>query len=197
VRRALALLLAALVVLTAVGPAEARRGRKHHKHRRALHGHAKAARASLARGLPARGAAVPVGGPGAPAPYPAPAPTPAPGDDPAPPPPPPPPVPGATGHSLQARTDDSDPAHLKLLLSATTVLAGDVRIEFNNAYAEDPHDLVVERADGTGASFAFDELAAGAVRARTVALTAGTWRLRCTIPTHAERGMSATLAVTP
>jgi uncharacterized cupredoxin-like copper-binding protein len=75
------------------------------------------------------------------------------------------------------------------------VLPGDVKVEFNNAFAEDPHDLLAERVDGTGASYAFDELGPGEVQSRTVALDAGKWRLRCTIPTHAERGMTATLTV--
>jgi uncharacterized cupredoxin-like copper-binding protein len=97
---------------------------------------------------------------------------------------------------VQARTDDREPDHLKLILSRTTVLAGEVKVEFNNAFAEDPHDLLVERAGGSGASYAFPELGAGEVDRRTVALDAGEWRLRCTIPTHAERGMKAALTVT-
>jgi hypothetical protein len=111
----------------------------------------------------------------------------------APPPPPPPAPPAGSGRSVQARTDDRDPDHLKLILSRTTVLAGDVKVEFNNAFAEDPHDLVVERAS---ASYAFSELQPGDVERRMVALDAGEWRLRCTIPTHAERGMTAALTVT-
>jgi hypothetical protein len=112
----------------------------------------------------------------------------------APPPPPPPPAPPAgSGRSVQARTDDRDPDQLKLILSRTTVLAGDVKVEFNNAFAEDPHDLVVERA---ATSYAFPELGPGEVDRRTLALDAGEWRLRCTIPTHAERGMTAALTVT-
>jgi plastocyanin len=110
-----------------------------------------------------------------------------------PPPPPPPAPPAGSGRSVQARTDDRDPDHLKLILSRTTLLAGDVKVEFNNAFAEDPHDLVVERAS---TSHAFAELQPGEVERRTIALDAGEWRLRCTIPTHAERGMTAALIVT-
>jgi uncharacterized cupredoxin-like copper-binding protein len=76
------------------------------------------------------------------------------------------------------------------------VLAGDVKAEFNNAFAEDPHDLLVERTGGSGASYAFPELGPGEVERLTLALDAGQWRLRCTIPTHAERGMTAALTVT-
>ena len=96
---------------------------------------------------------------------------------------------------MQARTDDRVAAQLKLVLSRATVLPGDVKVEFNNAFAEDPHDLLVERVDGTGASYRFGALAPGEVERRTLALDAGEWRLLCTIPTHAERGMTAKLTV--
>jgi uncharacterized cupredoxin-like copper-binding protein len=62
-----------------------------------------------------------------------------------------------------------------------------------DAFAEDPHDLADERAS---TSHAFAELQPGEVDRRTLALDAGEWRLRCTIPTHAERGMTAALTVT-
>jgi hypothetical protein len=137
-----------------------------------------------------------VGAPPSPPPAvaaPAPGSSPPAGPDSEPPPPPPPPPPAGSGRSVQARTDDRDPDHLKLLLSRTTVLAGDVKVEFNNAFAEDPHDLVVERG---ATSYVFPELGPGEVERRTLALDAGEWRLRCTIPTHAERGMTAALTVT-
>jgi hypothetical protein len=192
--RRVALALAAAIALAGLVAVADAKPRKPRKHRRALHGRVTAAHAGVPRGL--RAPTNPAGGgtrtPGRPTPTPTPAPLP--GDPGAP--PPPPPVPGGSGHSLQARTNDADPAHLRLLLSATTALAGDVKIEFNNHFAEDPHDLVVERVDGTGPSYSFDELDPGAVQTRTVALDAGSWRLRCTIPTHADRGMKATLAVT-
>jgi hypothetical protein len=38
-----------------------------------------------------------------------------------------------------------------LLAAALLLGAADADVEFNNALAEDPHDLVVERVDGTGA----------------------------------------------
>ncbi len=79
-----------------------------------------------------------------------------------------------------------------LNLSKPEVLAGDVRVEFNNAYAEDPHDLKLMR--GTEVH-GFDELAAGEVEAKTFDLNAGTWRLFCALDGHAERGMSANLRV--
>jgi len=82
-----------------------------------------------------------------------------------------------------------------LQLSKPEVHAGNVRVEFNNSFAEDPHDLHLFRTDGTGASYAFGELQAGEVEAKTLKLNAGAWRLLCALPEHAERGMSAKLRV--
>jgi FtsP/CotA-like multicopper oxidase with cupredoxin domain len=72
------------------------------------------------------------------------------------------------------------------------VLAGDVRVEFNNAYAEDPHDLKLMRGSEV---HGFDELPAGGVEAKTFRLSAGTWTLFCAVSDHAQRGMSASLKV--
>ncbi|MEA2312592.1 MAG: hypothetical protein QOE28_2560, partial [Solirubrobacteraceae bacterium] len=82
-----------------------------------------------------------------------------------------------------------------LLLSKGTVLNGDVRVEFNSVRAEDPHNLVAIRADGTGAPVQFDEQPSGAVTARTVKLTPGKWTLFCSLPGHQAAGMQATLTV--
>ena len=69
-----------------------------------------------------------------------------------------------------------------LQLSKPEVHAGDVRVEFNNSFAEDPHDLHLFREDGTGASYSFGELQSGEVQAKTLKLNAGTWRLLCALP---------------
>ena len=132
------------------------------KPRKVLRGHVTAKRAGLASpvffgGLPGTGSPVP--------PQPPAAPGPAPGTDPQP--PPPPPLPAGSGRAVQARTDDSTPSQLRLILSRASVLPGDVKVEFNNAFADDPHDLLAERVDGTGASYAFDELGPGEVQSRT------------------------------
>jgi hypothetical protein len=82
-----------------------------------------------------------------------------------------------------------------LQLSKPEVHAGSVRVEFNNRSAEDPHDLHVFREDGTGSSYAFGELQSGEVEAKTLKLNAGSWRLLCALPEHAERGMSVKLRV--
>jgi hypothetical protein len=79
-----------------------------------------------------------------------------------------------------------------LSLSKPEVLAGNVRVEFNNAYAEDPHDLKLMRGEEV---HGFDELAAGEVEAETFDLKAGTWTLFCALDGHAEKGMSASLRV--
>jgi hypothetical protein len=84
-----------------------------------------------------------------------------------------------------------------LNLSKGTVLSGPVRVEFNNAFAEDPHDLHLARRDGTGPSYAFGTLKAGAIEAKTLDLSAGAWQLFCALPEHASRGMTARLTVTP
>jgi plastocyanin len=79
-----------------------------------------------------------------------------------------------------------------LKLSKHEVLSGDVRVEFNNTLAEDPHDLKLARDSDL---YGFDPLPAGQVRAQTFHLTAGTWQLLCALPEHASRGMTATLTV--
>ena len=82
-----------------------------------------------------------------------------------------------------------------LQLSKPEVHAGNVRVEFNNRTAEDPHDLHLFRTDGTGANYAFGELQPGEVEGKTLKLNAGSWRLLCALPEHAELGMSAKLRV--
>jgi hypothetical protein len=82
-----------------------------------------------------------------------------------------------------------------LQLSKPKVSTGNVKIEFNLARAEDPHNLVLVRADGSGAPISFDEQPAGAVVTRTVPLTAGTWTLFCSLTGHQALGMRATLKV--
>jgi hypothetical protein len=122
------------------------------------------------------------GSPSAPAP-PAPAPAPDPGFEPA-------PLPPSNPFAVQVRSGE-----FYLQLSKPEVHAGTVRVEFNNSTAEDPHDLHLVRSDGTGANYAFRELQSGEVEAKSLALNAGSWRLFCGLPAHAERGMSANLRV--
>jgi len=127
-------------------------------------------------------APAPGGGTTAPAPL---APTPTPTEDPD-----VPDLPPSNPRALQVISGE-----FFLNLSKAEVLAGDVRVEFNNAYAEDPHDLHLVRKNGDGDSYTFGELQSGEVEAKTLNLKAGTWQLFCALPEHAERGMTANLKV--
>jgi len=180
-----ALLLAALLALAcAVGAADAKPRKKHRK----LRGHVTAAKVVGLPGAykgPRRPAAPPR--PGAPS---APGTPTAPADPP--PLPPPPPPPAGSGRSLQVTSDDADPDAMKLVLSRTTVLAGTVKITFNNAFAQDPHNLVLE---GPGEPVVFDELPRGEVAVRSPRLAKGTWKVYCALEGHEAKGMRATLAV--
>lgn len=82
-----------------------------------------------------------------------------------------------------------------LQLSKATVRSGDVRVEFNSARAEDPHNLLLVRSDGSGPVLRFDEQPAGAVASRTLPLTTGRWTLFCSLTGHEAAGMRATLNV--
>ena len=82
-----------------------------------------------------------------------------------------------------------------LQLSKAAVSAGDVRVEFNLARAEDPHNLWLVREDGTGTAHFFDEEPSGAIVARTLPLTRGRWKLFCSLSGHEAAGMRATLTV--
>ena len=82
-----------------------------------------------------------------------------------------------------------------LQLSKAAVSAGNVRVEFNLARAEDPHNLWLVREDGAGSPFSFDEQPSGAVVAKALALTRGRWTLFCSLNGHEAAGMRATLTV--
>lgn len=109
------------------------------------------------------------------------------GSDPGPSPPPPPPPPEDDPRHLQVRSGE-----FFLALSQPAVDAGEVTVEFNNEFAEDPHDLVIE---GNGDVFGFDELGPGAVSEKVFGLERGDYALFCAIEDHAELGMQATLHV--
>jgi plastocyanin len=96
--------------------------------------------------------------------------------------------PSGGGRSVQVQSGE-----WWLRLSRASVLAGDVRVEFDNSRGEDAHDLKLLRGDTV---YSFDEQPSGAITARTLHLTAGTWELFCALPDHAENGMEATLSVT-
>jgi plastocyanin len=110
----------------------------------------------------------------------------------APSPPPPPPPPPGNPRFLQVTSNDADPGHLYLTPSRTSVSAGNVTVEFNNAAAQDPHDL---RARSGSGGFVVAQAEAGEVKTQVVSLTAGTWTLYCGIAGHEALGMKAQISV--
>jgi len=111
----------------------------------------------------------------------------------APPPPPPPPPPPADPRYLQVVARDSDPVLWQLQLSRPSLLSGSVQVEFNNRFAEDPHDLWLKLGART---YEFPTVQNGDAASRTVTLTPGTWKLWCDIGGHEEQGMVAYVTVT-
>ena len=186
-------LLALVALLCAAAPAAAPAARSACAQRAACKGKL----AGKRRGVPVRWTRVaPLPGTGAPGPQSGTSAPggkhPAPGGDRGPAPPPLPPPPADDPRFVQVTSGDSDPDALTLTLSRTSVLAGSVGVEFNNKYAEDPHDLRIKR----GATvYAFDEVAAGAAATKQVDLVPGTWKLWCNIANHEQRGMVAQITV--
>jgi hypothetical protein len=88
----------------------------------------------------------------------------------------------------------ADEAEYRIRLTRSAVGAGPVVLEVRNV-GQDPHDLVLRRADGAVAPIAFPPRRPGSRQSRTVTLTAGTWTLYCSLPGHEQLGMKATLAV--
>jgi len=87
----------------------------------------------------------------------------------------------------------SDDDGFRLTLSRPAVAAGSVTIELRNTDSG-PHDLVVEPEGGGAEAARFEPVGPDSAPARkTVALPAGRWRLYCSLPTHAPRGMEAIL----
>ena len=189
-RRA-ALLTAFLVLLTGGLPAEAPAKRKCHK--RACKGKVvRAKRSGMPLSWIARGptGSRPGGGGGTPQPPGGGTPT-KPGTTPAPPPPPPPPPPPEDPRYLQVVARDSG-SQWALEPSRPVLLSGTVAVEFNNRFAEDPHDLKLRRGTTT---FAFPTVGSGDALTQSFALDAGQWRLWCSLPGHAAKGMDITVTV--
>jgi hypothetical protein len=82
----------------------------------------------------------------------------------------------------------------RLALSRPLVGAGLVTVELRNA-GEDPHDLVVAPAGGGTPAHHFPETDPGVYTAAGMQLAAGRYTLFCSLPGHAEAGMTATLQV--
>lgn len=104
------------------------------------------------------------------------------------------PVPAVTGPAALSRVLGVSAREFGLTLSRTTLGAGAVTVEVRNV-GEDPHDL---RIDTLGAArvAVWDEIPAEAPPVtKTVTLAAGSYRLYCTLPTHAELGMDKQITV--
>jgi plastocyanin len=85
------------------------------------------------------------------------------------------------------------------LLSRASVSAGAVVVQLVNK-GEDPHNLRVVPTDHAGAAVDFPDTGPGQNATRTLTLTAGTYRVFCTLTTpvnHEAAGMHATLTVAP
>ena len=80
-------------------------------------------------------------------------------------------------------------------LSAKTVEAGDTIIELNNQ-GEDDHNLHVQPVDG-GEELATPDANPGATDRIRLTTTPGVYRLWCSLPNHAARGMDTTFVATP
>jgi hypothetical protein len=81
-----------------------------------------------------------------------------------------------------------------LALSRQALPAGRAAIELVNQ-GQDPHDLRVERADAPSTGFSFALARPHAVASQKLDLTAGEWKLYCTLPGHEALGMSARITV--
>ena len=97
------------------------------------------------------------------------------------------------GRSLQVRADE-----YSLTLSRNVVAAGDVTIEFNTVYAEDPHDLRLRDGSGDERTL-FAETPPELVPPprQAFAIGAGDYVLFCSLPGHEQLGMRAELDVSP
>lgn len=79
-------------------------------------------------------------------------------------------------------------------LSAKEIDAGDTIVELNNQ-GEDDHNLHIQSTDG-GEELATPDIEPGGIDRIRLDTAPGTYRLWCSLPTHAERGMDTTFTVT-
>lgn len=78
-------------------------------------------------------------------------------------------------------------------LSAKELQAGDTIVELSNQ-GEDSHDLHIQRVDG-GQELATPETDPGGLNRIRFTTMPGTYRLWCSLPFHAQRGMDTTITV--
>jgi hypothetical protein len=79
-------------------------------------------------------------------------------------------------------------------LSRTRIVAGPALVELVNL-GEDEHDLRLRRAGGTR-TYRLGKVLPGERALLSARLAAGRYRLWCSLPRHAERGMTGQLRVT-
>lgn len=80
------------------------------------------------------------------------------------------------------------------VLSRPKVQAGELTVELNNQ-GEDPHNLNIEREGDEGEPLQIAETDSLQHTVATFNLAPGTYRLWCSLPEHAEKGMHTTLVV--
>jgi len=79
-------------------------------------------------------------------------------------------------------------------LSRSALCPGSLTVQLRNT-GEDPHNLTILNL-GTGDTVAtWDDAGPGDVVSKHVTLSAGTYRLFCTLPQHDEKGMHAVVTV--
>jgi hypothetical protein len=81
-----------------------------------------------------------------------------------------------------------------LVLSRPWIRSGPAIVQLVN-YGEDGHDLALRRAAPRARTFRIRTTDPGGVRDLELRVAPGRYRLWCTLPGHAARGMSATLVV--
>jgi hypothetical protein len=115
---------------------------------------------------------------------------------------------GPTG-SAQSPTPSPDPSttapppaklgvvarEWSLVLSRSALPAGQAIVQLQN-FGEDAHNLRIERVDG-GGSFDVPLAESGELQRAEGAVTAGDYRIYCSLPGHEAQGMRARLTVTP
>lgn len=107
----------------------------------------------------------------------------------------PPPAPELERLGVRARDEEDET--WSFTLSRPSLLAGEAIVELNNE-SGDPHNLNLRR-EGGGEEPVLPISEAGPEERRSgrFALAPGTYRLWCSLPTHEEKGMVATLTVAP
>ena len=75
-----------------------------------------------------------------------------------------------------------------LQLSKANVLSGGVRVEFNSSAPRTRTTCSSSAPTAPGAIYHFDEQPSGAVSSKTLSLSAGRWRLFCSLPGHEAPG---------